>query len=161
MVLFGGLTRLLQWFFFSFLRLLKIIIVRKQCWEKKNAPGLIFIVHLSPSCLCVCMFPVFICVCKREHKTEREAKCVCVCVCQRSDVIGVSCLTPPEEAGSVECGGPPVSPVFSQAPAHENLFRWIQYCHLNRYQPTFRTFKPIKDSPPTPPPANLYSNSGP
>lgn len=47
---------------------------------KKNAPGLIFIVHLSPSCLCVCMFPVFICVCKREHKTEREAKCVCVCV---------------------------------------------------------------------------------
>lgn len=28
-----------------------------------------------------------------------------------------------EEAGSVECGGPPVSPVFSQAPAHENLFR--------------------------------------
>ncbi|XP_061900300.1 phospholipid-transporting ATPase IG isoform X3 [Entelurus aequoreus] len=38
----------------------------------------------------------------------------------------------PEEAGSVERGGPPLSPVVSQAPAHENLFRRVQYCHLNK-----------------------------
>lgn len=75
-------------------------------------------------------------------ETEREAKCVCVC--QPSDVFGVSCLTLLEEAGSVECGGPPVSPVLCQAPAHENLFRGVQYYHLNRYQPTYRPFKPIK-----------------
>ncbi len=64
---------------------------------------------------------VYVCVQGGAQDGEREAKCICVC--QRSDVIGVSCLTLLEEAGSVERGGPPVSPVFSQAPAHENLFR--------------------------------------
>ncbi|XP_054647734.1 phospholipid-transporting ATPase IG isoform X6 [Dunckerocampus dactyliophorus] len=37
-----------------------------------------------------------------------------------------------EEAGSVERGGPPVSPVVSQAAAHENLFRRVQYCRVNK-----------------------------
>ena len=57
-------------------------------------------------------------VCKRKHKMEKKK-----CVCQRSDITGVSCLALLEEAGSVGRGRPPVSPVFSQAPAHENLFR--------------------------------------
>lgn len=73
-------------------------------------------------------------VCEGENKMERKREGRSVCVfCQRSDVIGVSCLTLLEEAGSVERGGQPVSPVFSQASAHENLFRWVQYDHLNRY----------------------------
>lgn len=54
------------------------VLLCRNC--QKNAHGLIFIVHLSPSCLCVClyMFPVFICVWKREATMEREAKCVCL-----------------------------------------------------------------------------------
>lgn len=64
-----------------------------------------------------------LCMCVQGRAQDGERGQVCVCVCQRSDVIGVSCLTLLEEAGSVERGGPPVSPVFSQAPAHENLFR--------------------------------------
>lgn len=82
-------------------------------------------------------------VCKREHKMVRKAKYVCDY--QRSVVTGVSCLTLLEEAGSVKRRGHPVTPVVSQAPAHENLFRRVQYCQLNRYQPTFRPFKPISD----------------
>lgn len=118
------------------------------CREKvsKPAPGLI-IIHLSSFevfvYVYVCSLCFCVCLCARES-TKGEWEANCVCVCQHSDVIGVSCLTLLEEAGSVESGGPPVSPVVSQAPAHENLFRWIQYCHLNRYQPTFRPFKPIK-----------------
>lgn len=54
------------------------------------------------------------------------------------------CLLLLAEAGSHKRGGPAVSSVFSQASAHENLFRWVQYCHLNRYQPKRRLFKPIK-----------------
>lgn len=68
---------------------------------------------------CVYMYVVQ----ERAQDGERQSVCGSVYVCQLSYVFGVSCLNPSEEAGSVECGGPPVSPVFSQAPAHENLFR--------------------------------------
>ncbi len=66
---------------------------------------------------------VYVYVCLRGRAQDGKRGEVCVCICQRSDVIGVSCLTLLEEAGSVERWGPPVSPVFIQAPAHENVFR--------------------------------------
>lgn len=125
------------------------------CCKEEVSSGLNFIIHLSSFEVCVsmCLFPVYVCV------WERGGVHVSVSVVI---VIGVSYLTLLEEASSVERGGLPVSPVFSQTPAHENLFRWVQYCNLSRYQPTFRPFKPIKDlySPHTPP-TNLSSSSGP
>lgn len=75
---------------------------------------------------------------ERERETEsRVWKCL-------SDWWYLWCLLLLAEAGSHKRGGPAVSSVFSQASAHENLFRWVQYCHLNRYQPKRRLFKPIK-----------------
>lgn len=156
LVLFGGLTSFLPWIVFLFAAFeyynCEEMLLKKHTWTGFHCPP---VSQLSLCMYSICMFPVFTCVCKREHRMEREAKCVCVrqyaCVCQRSDVIGVSCLTPLEEAGSVECGGPPVSPVFSQAPAHENLFRWIQYCHLNRYQPPSGHLSQSKSRSPQPP----------
>lgn len=130
-------------------RLLKRVIAWKRCLSGHMDWFSLSICPFLKSlwtyvCLCVCL-------CARERTSwwKRE------CVCQRSDITGVSCLTLLEEAGSVECWGPPVSQVFSQAPAHENLFWWVQYCHLNRYQPTFRLFKTINASPPSLPQVNL------
>lgn len=81
--------------------------------KKKGTLKLNFIIHLvqfySSLCVCMWLFPVYVRVQERAQVRERETKCVCVCVCQRSDVIGVSCLTLLEEAGSVERWGPPVS----------------------------------------------------
>lgn len=60
---------------------------------------------------------------------------VCGCVCLIHPVLSVFHPLPTlsEKAKSVECGGPVLS-VFSQTPAHENLFRRVQFCHINRYK---------------------------